>query len=189
MPAYHSVFLDEPNQHLIGNFALLPLRTRTRGPAITLPPLPAGTSELDVDATNESYDPLDEVLALFRANTFFRNFEIKGAADRVLIYGILFTQEILGKIRSNMSKREAEKAVMNVALDTNFAIPGDATFPLNQAFEAPRDRNEAETLRQYLMQMRQELAARLLNRVYAAGDSPSKWWLSFTKRKFMNKSL
>ena len=47
---------------------------------------------------------------------------------------------------------------MNVALDTNFAVPGDAGFPLNQAFEAPRDRNEAETLRQYMMQMRQELA-------------------------------
>jgi actin related protein 2/3 complex, subunit 3 len=63
---------------------------------------------------------------------------------------------------------------MNVALDTNFAIPGDATFPLNQAFEAPADRNQAETLRQYMMQLRQELAARLLNRVYADGDAPSK---------------
>jgi len=63
---------------------------------------------------------------------------------------------------------------MNVALDTNFAIPGDATFPLNQLFEAPRDRNEAETLRQYVMQMRQELAARLLARVYADGEAPSK---------------
>jgi actin related protein 2/3 complex subunit 3 len=174
LQAYHSVFLDEPNQHLIGNFALLPLRTRTRGPAMTLPNLPAGTTELDIDAAHESYDPLDEVLALFRANTFFRNFEIKGPADRVLIYGILFVQDILGKIKSNHSRRDAEKAVMNVALDTNFAIPGDATFPLNQAFEAPRDRNEAETLRQYIMQMRQELAARLLARVYANGDSPSK---------------
>lgn len=73
-----------------------------------------------------------------------------------------------------MSRREAEKAVMNVALDTNFAIPGDAGFPLNQSFEAPKDRNEAEALRQYIMQMRQELAVRLVGRVYADGDSPSK---------------
>ena len=63
---------------------------------------------------------------------------------------------------------------MNVALDTNFAIPGDAGFPLNQAFEAPRDRSEAESLRQYIMQMRQELAARLLARVYADDSTPSK---------------
>ncbi len=39
------------------------------------------------------------------------------------------------------------QALMNTALD-QFAIPGDASFPLNQAFEAPRDRQDAETLRQ-----------------------------------------
>ena len=145
---------------------------------------------MTIDASHESYDPLDEVLSLFRANTFFRNFEIKGPADRVLIYGILFVSEILSKIRPGMGRRDAEKAVMNVALDTNFAIPGDAGFPLNQAFEPPSNRNEAEVLRQYVMQVRQELAARLLNRVYSdQGQGPSKWWLSFTKRKFMGKSL
>ncbi|OCK85462.1 ARP2/3 complex, 21 kDa p21-Arc subunit [Lepidopterella palustris CBS 459.81] len=190
MPAYHSVFLDEPNQQLIGNFALLPLRTRTRGPAQQLPPLSGDVTDLTIDAAHESYDPLDEVLSLFRANTFFRNFEIKGPADRVLIYGILFVSEVLGKIKPGMNKREAEKSVMNIALDTNFAIPGDAGFPLNQAFEAPADRNGAELLRQYIMQMRQELAVRLLSRVYADGTGvPSKWWLSFTKRKFMGKQL
>lgn len=78
---------------------------------------------------------------------------------------------------------------MNTALDTNFAIPGDASFPLNQAFQPARDRNEAETLRQYIMQMRQELAQRLLARVYGDENAPSKFWLSFTKRKFMNVSL
>ena len=123
MPAYHSVFLDEPNQTLIGNFALLPLRTKTRGPAQQLAQLPPGTSDLDLDPSNESYDPLDEILSLFRANTFFRNFEIKGPADRVLIYGILYTTSILTQIKPTMSRREAEKAVMNVALETNFAIP------------------------------------------------------------------
>lgn len=40
------------------------------------------------------------------------------------------------------------QALLNTALD-QFAIPGDASFPLNQAFEAPRDRQDAETLRQY----------------------------------------
>lgn len=159
---------------MIGNFALLPLRTRTRGPAMQLPALAGDVTELSIDASHESYDPLDETLALFRANTFFRNFEIKGPADRVLIYGILFVSEVIQKIKPQMPRREAEKAVMNLALDTNFAIPGDATFPLNQAFEPPRDRNEAEVLRQYISQMRQELANRLLNRIYAEGDAPSK---------------
>jgi actin related protein 2/3 complex subunit 3 len=155
-----------------------------------LPALPADLTDLTIEPSHESYDPLDEILSLFRANTFFRNFEIKGPADRVLIYGILFVSEVLSKIKPNMSQNDAKKAVMSIALDTNFAIPGDAGFPLNQAFEAPSDRNGAEVLRQYIMQMRQELANRLLGRVYGDGsNTPSKWWLSFTKRKFMGKAL
>lgn len=66
-------------------------------------------TELTIDASHESYDPLDEILALFRANTFFRNFEIKGPADRVLIYGILFVSEVLSKIKPNLGRRDAEK--------------------------------------------------------------------------------
>lgn len=42
------------------------------------------------------------------------------------------------------------QALLNNALD-QFAIPGDASFPLNQAFEAPRDRQDAETLRQWVL--------------------------------------
>ena len=40
-------------------------------------------------------------------------------------------------------------------------------------------------MRQYLGQLRQELAARLPVRIYE-NDKPSKWWMSFSKRKFMN---
>ena len=92
-----------------GNFALLPLRTKARGPAYTLPALPRGESDLLVDPESESYDALDDVISLFRANTFFRNFEIKGPADRLLIYGILFLSECLGKIKPSMGKKDAEK--------------------------------------------------------------------------------
>jgi actin related protein 2/3 complex subunit 3 len=89
-----------------------------------------------------------------------------------------------------IGNREAQKEVQNIALDNNFSIPGDPSFPLNQMFNPPGSRQEAETLRQYLMQVRQELASRLLARIYEDGsDKPSKWWLSFTKRKFMGKSL
>ena len=130
--AYNSVFNSDPNaSRLIGNFPLLPLRTRTRGPAYALPALalPAGESP---DPDSESYDILDEVLALFRANTFFRNFEIQGPADRLLVYGIWFVSDCLGKIKPGADARTAGKDVMNLALDTNFAIPGDPAWPLNQ---------------------------------------------------------
>jgi hypothetical protein len=42
-------------------------------------------------------------------------------------------------------------------------------------------------LRQYLSQLRQELALRLAARIYQDDpNQPSKWWMCFTKRKFMN---
>lgn len=92
-----------------GNFPILPLRTRTRGPAYTLPPLPADANELDVAPDSESYDCVDEILSLFRANVLFRNFEINGPADRMLIYGILFVSDCLGKVKPTMTARDAEK--------------------------------------------------------------------------------
>jgi len=128
------MFNNDPNPpRLIGNFPLLPLRTKLRGPVYPLPfpdpPLPANESP---DPDSESYDILDETLALFRANTFFRNFEIQGPADRLLVYGIWFISDCLSKIRPTASLREATKDVMNLALDLNFAIPGDPGWPLNQ---------------------------------------------------------
>lgn len=131
--AYNSVFNADPSPRLIGNFPLLPLRTKTRGPAYTLPypqpPLPAHESP---DPDSESYDVVDEVLALFRANTFFRNFEIQGPADRLLIYGIWFVSDCLAKVKPGAGVRDATKDVMNTALDLNFALPGDPGWPLNQ---------------------------------------------------------
>lgn len=63
---------------------------------------------------------------------------------------------------------------------------------MNQHF-APHDIYSEEFLdylRQYLIQARQELAARLVEKLYADGTGkPSKWWMSFQKRRFMNRSL
>ena len=42
-----------------------------------------------------------------------------------------------------MTRRDAEKAVMNVALDTNFAIPGEKNFALAGFVQNPKDRAEA----------------------------------------------
>ncbi|CCG24697.1 Arc18 ARP2/3 complex subunit [Candida orthopsilosis Co 90-125] len=176
MPAYHSTFLGEESQdaRTIGNLSLLPFKTKFRGPAFE---------------TDQDYDIVEETLDLFRANSFFKNFEIRGNADRLLIYGILFVSDCLGKLNKTMPHREATRVLSNLSLD-NFALPGDISFPLNSLYLPPKTRADADLLRGYLTQFRQELAERLLNRIYAdGGDVPSKFWLAFTKRKFMNKSL
>jgi len=178
MPAYHSSFNEVADVRQVGNISVLPIRTKIRGPSPIADP-------------NEA-DILDETLDLFRANSLFRNFEIKGPADRILIVLILFISDCLAKIGSSRtipSQIEASKTLNTLAVD-NFAIPGDANFPLNAHYAAPSSRADGEYLRSYLTQARQELAARLVERLYADGTGkPSKWWMSFQKRRFMNRSL
>jgi len=179
MPAYHSAFNDDVDNRQVGNMYLLPIKTKIRGPA----PLITDPNEADI---------VDETLDLFRANSLFRNFEIKGGADRLLIVLILFVSDCLSKLsapRVPPSQIEAQKQLNTLAVD-NFPLPGDVTFPLNSHYAPPASRAESDYLRQYLTQVRQELSARLVEKLYADGTGkPSKWWMSFTKRRFMNRSL
>jgi actin related protein 2/3 complex subunit 3 len=92
-------------------------------------------------------DIIDETLDLFRANSLFRNFEIKGGADRLLIVLILFVSDCLAKIvatRVPPSALEATKALNTLAVE-GFPLPGDANFPLNAHYAPPANRIEAGT--------------------------------------------
>ncbi|UZJ51692.1 hypothetical protein CBS101457_001012 [Exobasidium rhododendri] len=177
MPAYHSAYNDLPSDQVtsVGSVSILPFRTKFRGPA---PP------PLSITSNPEELDIIDEAIDLFRANSFFRNFEIKGGADRLLIYLILFISQcltIINNSRVPMSQNEAIKQLSTTAVD-QFHLPGDAGFPLNNLYQPPANRMEADQLRAYLTQARQELALRLIEKIYIDGK-PSKWWLAFTKRK------
>jgi actin related protein 2/3 complex, subunit 3 len=82
---------------------------------------------------------------LFRANSLFRNFEIKGPADRTLIVLILFVSDCLAKIgaaRAVPTQIEASKSLNTLSVDS-FPIPGDANFPLNAHYAAPTSRMDA----------------------------------------------
>ncbi|KAJ8682748.1 hypothetical protein QAD02_018540 [Eretmocerus hayati] len=173
MPAYHSSYTSKNNN--LGNMALLPLKTTFRGPA---PPLPNG----------EEMDIVDEALYFFKANVFFRTYEIKSEADRVLIYITLYITECLKKLQKCINKNQATHEMYSLAI-SKFDIPGDAGFPLNTVYARPNDATEADAMRQYLLQIRQETGTRLIDKVYANDGKPSKWWLCFAKKKFMDKSL
>ncbi|KAF8915321.1 actin-related protein ARPC3 [Mucidula mucida] len=178
MAAYHSSLNELDDVRQVGNMAVLPIKTKIRGPA----PL----------ADPQQPDIIDETLDLFRANSLFRNFEIKGPADRTLIVLILYVSDCLAKIgsyRTPPSLIEAGKHLNTLSVES-FPIPGDANFALNAHYAAPSNRADSDYLRQYLVQVRQELASRLVTILYADGTGkPSKWWMSFQKRRFMNRSL
>ena len=97
---------------------------------------PADPSQVDI---------IDETLDLFRANSLFRNFEIKGPADRTLIVLILYISDCLAKIgsaRTVPTQIEASKSLNTLSVES-FPIPGDANFPLNAHYAAPASRSDS----------------------------------------------
>jgi len=172
MPAFHSSFTD--NKPTLGNMALLPIKTNYRGPA---PPF-----------TGKDMDIIDEALYYFKANVFFRTYEIKSEADRVLIYITLYITECLKRLQKCATPHQAGTEMHSLAF-SKFDIPGDSGFPLNSVYAKPSSPEEADKMRQYLQQIRQETAVRLVEKVYGEDGKPSKWWLCFAKKKFMDKSL
>lgn len=96
-------------------------------------------------ADPEQADIIDETLDLFRANSLFRNFEIKGPADRLLIVLILFISDCLAKLgnaKAIPTQIEASKSLNTLSVD-NFPIPGDANFPLNAHYAAAANRSDS----------------------------------------------
>ncbi|KAL6601210.1 ARP2/3 complex 21 kDa subunit [Neocallimastix californiae] len=179
MPAYNSSF-NSDDLRSIGNMAILPIKSKFKGPA-------------PIESNSQKEDIIDEAINLFRANCLFKNFEFKGNADRVLVYLIVYISECLSKINQKSplpNKLEGYKILNSLALQ-NFSVPGDPNFPLNAFFEAPTDRNQNELMRQYISQLRQEMSARIIEKIYIEDSAPSKWWMCFSKRKFMGitKSL
>lgn len=61
--AYHSNIKDY--QQLAGNMAILSIKSQYKGPAPLLSP------------TNADMDIIDEALSYFKANVFFRSYEVK----------------------------------------------------------------------------------------------------------------
>ncbi|XP_003222794.1 actin-related protein 2/3 complex subunit 3 [Anolis carolinensis] len=173
MPAYHSTLMDSDTK-LIGNMALLPIKSQFKGPA------PRETKDMDI---------IDEAICYFKANVFFKNYEIKNEADRTLIYVTLYISECLKKLQKCNAKGQGEKEMYTLGI-TNFPIPGEPGFPLNALYARPVNKQEEEIMRAYLQQLRQETGLRLCEKVFdPQSDKPSKWWTCFVKRQFMNKSL
>ena len=184
--AYHSSFNSLEGVSELAGFPILPLKTRgtaagqlTRGPA----PLVEASSE------GGEEDLVDEAIKLFRPNVMFRNFEINGGGDRVLVYLLLFTHQCLKKIEKKPVKAEAVKELMQLAQGAHF-IPGDSGWPLGSIIAAPKTQSEADQLRLYFKQLREALVPRLLEKVFGnSGDAINKHWLMFAKRKFMGKEF
>lgn len=135
-------------------------------------------------------DIIEEALNLYRANVFAKSFDVRGPADRTLIYLFLFIGECLDRLKLDMSLVEAKRAMSLAGNTSPIALPGEEGFPLNGLFPTVAG-TDVDKIRNYLSGLRSELVARLLMRLYGGENekSPSIWWMAFQRRKFMNKSL
>eukprot|EP01102_Stenamoeba_stenopodia_P000142 TRINITY_DN1010_c0_g2_i1.p1 TRINITY_DN1010_c0_g2~~TRINITY_DN1010_c0_g2_i1.p1 ORF type:complete len:213 (+),score=30.68 TRINITY_DN1010_c0_g2_i1:94-639(+) len=174
MPAYGSQYNEVQARQVCG-MSILPIKTKIKGPA-------------PVEINAETEDIIDETLNYFRANMLFRNFEVRGPADRLLVYLTLYAHQCLTRLPGK-DKDAAGKVLYQLAIE-NFPIPGDKNFVLGGLVQNPKDRAESELCRQLFTQLRHEVGLRLVERVYANDPSqPDKWWTCWTKRRFLNKSL
>ena len=104
-----------------------------------------------------------------------------------------FICAVLKKLAKCPSSAKAVQDMYALALQ-RFALPGESDFPLNAFYETPKSSSETEEMRKYFTQLRVEIGYRLIERVFhpdmtGGDDKPSKWWICFSRRKFLNLSL
>jgi len=175
-PAYHSKFNKVANPRVLGGIALLPIKAiKSKGPA----PIPAADQEFDI---------VNEAINYFKANVFFNTYEIKGPADRLLVYLTLFIHQCLCRMTRCSNADGVNKEMYQLSIEA-FKLPMDAGFPLAPFYSQLGSKRESDELRAYMLQCRQETSGRLAEMVIDASGKPSKWWLCFTKRRFLGKSL
>nr|XP_012788757.1 unnamed protein product [Sorex araneus] len=110
-----------------------------------------GFSGVKKSESSKDTDIVDEAIYYFKANVFFKNYEIKCN-----------------------SKSQGEKEMYTLGI-TNFPIPGEPGFPLNAIYAKPANKQEDEVMRAYLQQLRQETGLRLCEKVFdPQNDKPSK---------------
>jgi len=170
MPVYHSTLNSSQAQTACGS-AILPLKTKVKGPA---PP-----------AKSEENDIIDESITFFRANVLFRAFKSEGPADLTLAYCTAFIAEVLRFFAKQKTKEDAKKKMTELSMSQNFPIPGERTFALAGFFSTPASRQESDLFRQYYRQLREELCNRLIELAYLPSGQQNKWWICFSRRKFM----
>lgn len=87
-------------------------------------------------------DIVDEAITFFRANVFFRNFDIKSPADKLLIYLTFYINVALKRLEGCRTLAEGTKAIINLGLE-KVPVPGESGFPFPGLFPLPQSHKEA----------------------------------------------
>lgn len=143
-----------------------------------------------IDTANS--DIIDESISLFRINAFYKQFEVRGKADILLVYVMSFISECLTKVGKREVALPECLSILTSAAQNDLTVPGDEKFPLNNLFRKPEDKKEEAAIKEYLLQLRSETAKRLTAAMVAESsgkESVSPWWKCFHKRKFLQNKI
>ena len=141
------------------------------------------------DKVNKIDDIIDETMSYYRANAMFRNFPVRTAIDRTLIYITLYIQLCLVKCEKFDDIKLASKELTLNGMKP-FCIPGENGWQLGGIFSNPKTSEEADAFRSYFKKLRDEIGHRVINVLYnGPNNTKNKWWQAFSKRKFMQKEL
>ena len=142
----------------------------------------------DMDPTKLKNDDLeqdiiDETLIYFRANTLFKNYPIKGDADKLLVYITVFVSKCIELISNDPDEKKANTSLNALINDAEWN-PNKANFFNNLV---SLNTSEVSDLQSYLKSVRKETVFRLMHILYnsEAGNMDLKFWLSFSKKKFL----
>lgn len=174
MPSYHTIF-NEKNYSLACGIPLIDIKNN-KIPDLDSSKLKLPLSEIDIDI-------IDEALIYFRANILFKNFPIKGDADKLLIYITVFISKCL-EVGYNQEENKAKQLMKNLIDDADWN-PAYKSHFFNSLITL--NQKEVTELAQYLKSVRKETVLRIMYILYDSDYKTLdlKYWMGFAKKKFM----
>ena len=145
------------------------------------------------NSDTSTHDIVDEAIALFRANILFKNFKVKGSADKSVIFLTCFIQKCMEQMARFKDQDRATNVVGQIVNDPKAVEVGMETFFMNKLgllnIKAPVA--EKRKLGDYLKKLMQECAKRLLEYLFRAGegDLNRKYWVGMGKRPFLGQKF
>ncbi|KAM1539021.1 hypothetical protein ACFX10_003872 [Malus domestica] len=128
---YHSNFVNAEGITNACGCPLLPLKSHIKGPAPV--------------SKQDRTDIVDEGISFFRANVFFRNFDVKSSTDKLLIYLTFCINVALKRLEGCRTLAEGTKAIINLGLQ-KVLVTGEPSFPFPGLFPLPQSQQEADVL-------------------------------------------
>mmetsp|Transcript_34006 Transcript_34006/g.30785 ORF Transcript_34006/g.30785 Transcript_34006/m.30785 type:complete len:172 (+) Transcript_34006:35-550(+) len=134
----------------------------------------------------EADDIIDEAIKFYRVNIFFKNYEILGPADRLLIYLIVYINHLIKTVEKDTDGVAALKKMIEIAKKP-VPKPSEPKFFMNSIFNDAKSPKESDDYQTYLKEAKEETAKRLIPYLFDSEGRTLlfKYWVGLSKRKFM----